>query len=123
MQGFRAWWGLLAMVCAVAGGPFFHIHLGDADHHDVVIHSHLPEILEAAATETAFDHAPDRKDGVPIEFLIANGRPQTFVGTVMEVQPKIVAKPVVQVGFVSIESVRTHDPPATFALTPRSPPA
>jgi hypothetical protein len=111
-----------AMLLALLTAPFFHIHDGD-DHETALVHAHLLESGMAVPNpEQAVDHA--HQDARSIDVFTVNTAVVVAVAAVAEFsQAWLMPPPEGHWAIIRIETLRTHSPPDTLGINPRSPPA
>jgi hypothetical protein len=122
MHRFSAYVAVGATLLALLTAPFFHIHDGD-DHETALVHAHLLESGNSVPYPgQALDHS--HQDARWIDVFTVNTAVVVAVAAVAEFsQPWLMPLPERHRAIVRIESLRTHSPPDTLGLNPRSPPA
>lgn len=126
MRCSAAWLSLAVALSSLVYAPLFHLHLAGEDEHGVhgaLIHSHLPEHSDEDSTESGIQERHQRGVDRQVDLLV--GQQQHGLSLQVVESKRTGIEPVrrIQFGFVSIENPRTHDPPVTWSLSLRSPPA
>jgi hypothetical protein len=123
---------LLTLVPAVFSAPFLHMHghrnsghfMGAHQAQALVTHTHLAACRYGhrpggGATIIADD---DDDDAIPLNWFQNHPQPVPHLEFVL-VETAIITVPEPSAFWIEIPTHRSHDPPLTFSLNPRSPPA
>ena len=124
MRRLAAFYSIASLLVALVLAPQFHLHEFDEDGGIAVLHVHFPELERfhhGAGSELEPNHSHELARS--IDFLtstIVSPASQPFVSAAA---PLFAPKLEEQRPVSSVESPRTHDPPAIDRSIPRSPPS
>lgn len=103
--------------------PMFHLHMADHDG-TADFHAHFPEPAHGETTEngSAFETEYGHTAVYQID-IFTSTTPVVSAGLIAEPLASFrMESPDTRIGFVSIDTPRSHDPPAQHSAIPRSPP-